>query len=356
MKHKNRVDKDGWIYIHIEGNPKERGIQYGRVIKNELKEIFEMLDYVLYQDTGYKWNYFVDLSDQYLHEIIKEKYSEFYEEMQGVAEGSGYSIKEIVAWNNYITLVEYLYPSLSGNNERKSEGGSSDRCSAFVAVGDYTEDNKIVMAHNNFSNFVDGQYANVVVDINPTNGNRILMQGFPGWIWSGTDFFITSAGIMGTETTIGGFYAYEQNIPICCRIREAMQYGKTLDDYVDILLKGNSGDYANSWLFGNIKTNEIMMLELGLKYHNVKKTNNGCYIGFNATYDPRIRNLECNNTGFDDIRRHQGARRVRLSQLMDENKGKINIEIAKKIISDHYDVYEEKEQFVLIMIWIKENI
>jgi hypothetical protein len=122
-----------------------------------------------------------------------------------------------------------------------------------------------------------------------------------------------------------------------------MQYGNNLDDYVEILLNENSGDYANSWLFGDTNTNEILRLELGLKYHNVERTKNGFFIGFNAPYDERIRNLEVENSGFYDVRRHQGARQVRLDDLMDEYKGKINIDIAKKIISDHYDVYLLKE-------------
>ena len=223
------------------------------------------------------------------------------------------------------------------------EGGSADKCSAFMANGDWTADGKIVVAHNNFSNFVDGQLARIVLDLKPEKGNRMLIQGFAGWIWSGTDFFVTSKGIIGTETTIGGFIAYENNIPISCRIRNAMQYGNTLDDYVKMLLDGNSGDYANSWLFGDTNTNEIMRLELGLRFHNVERTKNGYFIGFNAPYDPRIRNLECVNSGFDDIRRHQGARRVRLDDLMDQWKGQINIEVAKQILSDHYDVYLNKE-------------
>jgi hypothetical protein len=169
------------------------------------------------------------------------------------------------------------------------------------------------------------------------------MQTSPCWIWSGTDFFITSKGIIGTETTIGGFKVYENNYPIGYRIRKAMQYGNSMDDYVRILLDGNSGDYANSWLFGDINTNEIMRLELGLQFHNVERTKNGYFIGFNAAYVPRIRLKECNNNGFYDIRRHQGARRVRLTELMNEHKGKINIEIAQKIISDHYDVYLQKD-------------
>ena len=48
------------------------------------------------------------------------------------------------------------------------------------------------------------------------------------------------------------------------------------------------------------------------------------------------------NSGYDDIRRHQGARRVRLTELMQEYKGKLDLVLAKKIISDHYDVYLNK--------------
>jgi len=169
------------------------------------------------------------------------------------------------------------------------------------------------------------------------------MQTCPCWIWSGSDFFVTSKGIIGTETTIGGFIPYEKRYPIGYRIRKAMQYGNSLDDYCDILLKENSGDYANSWLFGDIHTNEIMRLELGLKYHNIERTKNGVFIGFNAPYDNRIRNLEVQNSGMYDVRRHQGARKVRLGDLMDEYKGKLNVEVAQKIIADHYDVYLEKE-------------
>jgi hypothetical protein len=169
------------------------------------------------------------------------------------------------------------------------------------------------------------------------------MQTSACWIWSGTDFFVTAKGIIGTETTIGGFFPYEKKFPIGYRIREAMQYGNTLDEYCEILLRENSGDYANSWLFGDTNTNEILRIELGLKYHNIERTKNGFFIGFNSTYDERIRNLEVIDSGFYDVRRHQGARMVRLGELMDEHKGKLNIALAKEIIADHYDVYLLKD-------------
>ena len=344
-------EMNGWLYVSIKGEPYERGYAYGLLVADHMKEIFKMVKFTTYEDNGKPWNFFVDLSTKMLKPTIEEHFPEFYEEMRGFADGctkggTKTTLDEIIAWNNSMSLTGYIFPNLgdgSAGSKRPGEGGAPDRCSAFMAVGDYTADGKIVVAHNDFANFVDGQYGRVIIDIHPTNGCRFIMQGTIGWMWSGSDFYVSGHGIMGTETTIGGFLPYENKFPISCRMRKAIQYGKTLDDYEKILLEGNSGDYASSWLFGDIKTNEIMRIELGLKYHNTEKTKNGYFIGFNATYDPRIRNLECANSGFDDIRRHQGSRRVRLADLMEEHKGKINIEIAQQIISDHYDVYLNKE-------------
>jgi hypothetical protein len=290
------------------------------------------------------WKYFVTKCKELFTPIIKKNFPEFYEEMVGFANGCqiqkvDFTLDDVITWNNFITITEYWFPHI-----KPSKYKNKDRCSAFMAVGgNWTNDGKIVMAHNTFSEFLDGQLCNYVLDIQPEQGNRILMTTFPGWIWSGTDFFVTSSGIMGTETTIGNFKKYRHEFPISCRIRKAMQYATTLDEYTNILLEGNSGDYANAWLIGNIKTNEIMRLELGLNYHHVEKTKNGYFIGFNGVYDTRIRLKECDgNTGFDDIQSGRGARRKRLDDLMNIYKGKLNISNAKNIISDHYDSFLEK--------------
>ena len=338
--------KNGWTYISIKGKPKERGYAYGYLCANDFKEIQTTLKFLMMEAYGMDWDYFIKEISNDFNEMTEKEFPELYEEMEGIAEGCNANgckttIDEIIAWNFYCS-IPYWYSSISDNRVGK-EGGAPDKCSAFMAVGDWTEDGKIVCAHNSFTDYIDGQFSNVVLDLQPAEGHRFIMQTSPCWIWSGTDFFVTAKGIIGTETTIGGFIPYEKKFPIGYRIRKAMQYGNTMDEYCDILLHENSGDYANSWLFGDTNTNEILRIELGLKYHNIERTKNGFFIGFNSVYDERIRNLEVQNSGFYDVRRHQGARLVRLGDLMDEHKGKINIDIAKKIISDHYDVYLLKD-------------
>jgi hypothetical protein len=336
---------NGWHYITIYGSPSERGYAYGYFCAKEFCDIQKMLEYYIPETYGYSWDYFINWICETFQEMTKKRFPEIYQEMQGIvkgclANGCNTSIEEIIAWNFYLSLSYWF--SFKSDSHVGKEGGAKDHCSAFIAVGDWTATGEIVVGHNSFTDYIDGQYSNVVLHIIPDKGHQIIMQTSPCWIWSGTDFFITSAGIIGTETTIGGFQPYEERVPIGYRIRQAMQYANTLDDYVNMLIYENSGDYANSWLFGDIYTNEIMCLELGLKYHSISRTKNGYFIGFNATYDPRIRNLEVVNSGFYDIRRHQGARRVRLTELLIKNKGSLNCDIAKRILADHYDVYLKK--------------
>jgi hypothetical protein len=354
----------GWMYIHIEGAPYDRGYVYGQKCAKAFQTIQHMLSFYMIDTYGFAWSTIYPLLARDFLPVLQNDYSELHQEMQGITDGVNANstkpittLEEILAWNLYCSLPYWissseLYASLSspepGEIKHRREGGGGgggrDRCSAFMAVGsDWTEDGRIVCGHNSFSDFIDGQYSNVILSITPHNGHRMLMQTSPCWIWSGTDFFVTSAGIVGTETTFGGFFPYQKKHPICFRIRRAMQYATTLDEYATTLIQNNSGDYANAWMLGHVRDNEIMRLELGLQFHQIDRTHNGYFIGFNAPYNACIRNLEVQNSGFDDIRRHQGARHVRLEQLMQMHAKKINTHIAQVILADHYDVYLQKK-------------
>jgi hypothetical protein len=156
-----------------------------------------------------------------------------------------------------------------------------------------------------------------------------------------------------TETTIGGFNKYAPDgIPEFDRIRRAVQYFTSIDgdentSFVKIMRSGESGDYANCWLLADYRDNSIWEFEEGLKYYNVThKTADDpepYFFGCNYPKFPPIKHLECSNDGGDDIRRHQGARRVRLPRLLEKYRGEINLKIGQEIIADHYDVYNECE-------------
>ena len=339
-----RFDRNGWIYIHIEGDPHERGYQHGYLVAPELQEILRSLKYLTYWNSGMQWEFFVEAGEKLFVDRVDQ---EFLDEIKGIADGAkdaGVDVtwQEILTWNGYEELTDYWWPNVQEG--RLDQNINKEHCSAFIATGSATEGGKILMAHNSWNAFEEGQFANLILDIKPARGHRMFMQAAPGYIDSFSDFFVTDAGLMGTETTIMGFSQYDPNEePEFSRIRKAMQYANSLDEIVDLMKKRNNGGYANSWLLADANTGEIMRLELGLKYYNVERTKDGYYVGFNAPTDPRIRNLECSSTGYTDIRWASGARRVRLTQLMTEHHGKIDAEVAKRILADHYDVYLEKE-------------
>lgn len=340
----SRFEKNGWIYLEIKGKPYERGFQHGSLVAAELREIMRTLKHVTLIETGQDWNYFVKAAEEIFVPYLDK---EILDEIKGIAaganaEGIKVSWQEILAWNGYEELTGYWWPNEKAG---KYPPGKKEHCSAFVATGSYTKDGKIVMAHNSWCGFEIGQHFNVILDLEPEKGNRMFMQSAPGYLGSFTDFFVTSAGIMGTETTIAGFGQYDpKEEPEFYRVRKAMQYANNLDEFVNIMKKKNNGGYANAWLLADTNTGEIMRFELGLKYMSVTKTTEGYFIGFNGPYDPKIRNLECGETYFYDIRTSVGSRHVRLKELMEMLRGKIDVKAAQEVLADNYDVYLDKKK------------
>src|SRR5208283_5333436 len=246
--------------------------------------------------------------------LQKDKiYPELLEEMEGLA--AGYSdqgvpttLDDIIGWNAWMEMTGYWWPWAQKNPQQGSPSNSGGRnakshCSAFIATGSATTDGKIVIGHQSFTEFWNGQYFNLILDITPDEGYRMVMQTSPGWNASMTDFWVNSAGLIAVETTIVGFQDYNPTkLPEYVRARKASQYAANIEQWVELINAGNNGGYANMWLLGDINTNEIANYEQGLLFQNFKKKSDGWYFGDNAPNDPRIRNLECTDVGYDDIR------------------------------------------------------
>jgi hypothetical protein len=385
-------DDDGWLRVTIRGAPYDRGVSHGKQIiaadPTMLARIFSAFDFIYRQSYGRDIEFFYGLCDDFYKGIIKRRFPKIFREMEGIAAGAGLDVRQVILINVYMS-IPYFYThmlryidtpkyrkkyadvirdehaiaadpaALSARAARLDE--FKDRCSLIMAVGEgWTKDGGIVCGHSSFSNFLDAQFCNVILRIEPEAGDgcAMVMQSMPCGVFSMTDFFVTGAGIVGSETTIHGFNAFRLRDPICCRIRECMQYGKTLEDYAEILQKRNSGDYACSWMFGDVGSAHgggkprIMRVELGLNYVNVETTSDGVFIGFNSVYDERIRKIECSRVlsskaaigndpadedGFHDVTSSIGNRRVQLDKLAEKYRGRIDTTIAKRILSDHFD-------------------
>ena len=338
--HASRRDSAGWICIHLEGKPSEIGYQHGFLLSSEIDEAIRMEKMIMKKKTGRDWNFFRDASKNMFWSKIDLEYRQ---EMQGIADGlrakgKKYDIYDIIALNGSIELGSYYVPWL---DEKIKPGSSNNKapgnCSAFAATGTYTSDGKIVIGHNNWSDYLHGERWNVIADIVPTKGNRIFMDIYPGFIHSGDDFAMNTGGILITETTITQFKGFDvQGIPEFVRARKAEQYANSIDDFVRIMTVGDNGGYANDWLVGDIKTNEIARLELGLKNHRVWRTKDGIYVGSNYASDEKLIREE---TTFNpnDSTNSPNSRKRRWEELTDLYKGKIDASNGKLMEGDTYD-------------------
>jgi len=344
-----RPENNGWTFVHLQGTPREIGFQNGYLLAPEIEDTLKVVILEAEHDNKKEWQFFRDAAQNMMWPHIEQEYRE---ELQGIADGiSAHGLKDgaridlwdVVALNGAEEWSYYVkeYDRTHGIRSTASKA-VPEHCSAFVATGSYTKDGQIVIAHNNWTGYLDGERWTIIYDIVPAKGKRMLMDGLPGMIHSADDFVTNSAGIVITETTIGHFSGYDPNaIPEFVRARKAAQYSESIDDFARIMKEGNNGGYANTWLVGDNQRNEIGELELGLKNVTLKRKKDGYFVGSNF---PINENLIREETDFDphDMSASANARHLRWEQLMAENKGKIDLAAAQRFLADHYDTFEKK--------------
>jgi hypothetical protein len=330
-------ERNGWIQVRLEGSPAEIGFQHGYLLAAEIQDNFKDISTETVHDERRDWALFRKTAQEVFWPRIEPEYRE---EMNGMvdglqARGVALDIWDIVAMNAWLELPYY-----DKWLDKSRPHATADRCSAFVATGKYTRDGRVVMGHNNWTSYSSGERWNILFDIRPWNGSRILMDGAPGLIHSADDFGMNGTGILITETTISGFSGFDpQGIPEFVRARKAMQYATTIDEFAAIMKTGNNGGYANNWLVADRKNNEIASLELGLKNVVLQRTRDGYFVGANFPSDPKLIREE---TDFDpaDKSRSENARHARWLTLMEQNKGKIDVAAGQRFLADHFDTFE----------------
>src|SRR5664279_922018 len=79
----NRHEKNGWIYLHIEGSPEERGFQHGYLLAKEIKDALFETSTVWHYQTALDWQWMIRKSDKmFTHSIDAEN----LQEIDGIVE------------------------------------------------------------------------------------------------------------------------------------------------------------------------------------------------------------------------------------------------------------------------------
>lgn len=373
-----RYNIQGWVYLHIEGDAYDRGYQYGYLLADEILDNINRWNDVF--PPSFSW------AIQRLNamRLFWNKYPEEYkQEIHGIADGmndKGVKIdgedvtyKDILALNEIFELrsrtrfppspLRDLFYGVPSRDAPDSPLTShTGHCSAFLATGDATVDGNIVATQatwgdkigwGSWNHYLAERY-NLILDIKPTNGHRVIMTTAPGYIWSMEDYYQNDAGMILMETTICGF-VWRWNrfgTPVSIRLRSAIQYCDSIDGIIDCILNKNNGLYSCDWMIGDTKTGEIASLELGLRNHALTRTKNGFLWSCNNAKDPEVIR-EVNSifgfgiigTGFYqktndkffvyDAEFIPSDRDLKFQELKEKYYGEIDIDVAKHIMSTY---------------------
>ena len=161
-----RYPQSGWIVLHIEGSPYDRGYQHGRLLAPEIADYVRTLAVKRSPKApAAAW----DSARTLVNALFLRRYDkEYLEEMKGTADGAAASgatfegrlidLLDIVAINSEIEadyLDHALHSTAEGLEGRtfrdpaapRPRAEAPDHCSAFAAVGPATADGQVVFGH-----------------------------------------------------------------------------------------------------------------------------------------------------------------------------------------------------------------
>jgi hypothetical protein len=311
-----RYPQAGWIVVHIEGEPYERGFQHGKLLAPEIAgyvRCLAALSSPKAPEDGWK------LVRRTVNALFLRRFDkEYLEEMKGIADGATAAgarfdnrpidLVDIAGLNllpELDTLASALEATPTGlegirfpkSQPRAMPPAQQMHCSAFAATGPATADGKVVIGHITMYGLYPSLFFNVWLDVKPAKGRRVLMQTYPGGIQSGLDYYMNDAGLVVCETTIQQTHFAAEGQTIASRIRQALQYSENIDQAVTILKKANNGLYTNEWLLADTKTNEIAMFELGTGKSRLRRSSKGEWFGGTEGFY-----WGCNNTKDLEVR------------------------------------------------------
>jgi hypothetical protein len=348
-----RYGQSGWIVVHIEGEPYDRGYQHGKLLAAEIVDNIRSIATMRSpKGPAEAWR---DLRTLVNALFLRRYDAEYLHEMKGIADGAAAAggkfderavdLLDIAVVNSMIEIdfldagLAATATGLEGIRFRDPPDGQvdpqgDDHCSAFAATGPATADGQIVFGHITMFHLYAVRHFNVWLDIQPKAGHRLVFQTYPGGIMSGLDYYMNDAGLLCCETTIAQTSFHAEGLPLASRIRRVAQYADSIDKAVDILLASNNGLYTNEWLLGDTKTSEVASFELGTKKHKLWRSSKhefpggteGFYWGCNNTKDLEVRLETVPSVAAKPANMvfHPHDRDVVWQQLFERRRGKID--------------------------------
>ncbi|MBQ4093367.1 MAG: hypothetical protein IJO94_05765 [Firmicutes bacterium] len=323
--------------VTITGSDYERGVQIGEKIgysiminfKNQVRHYKQAMDYDFYE-----W---VEKCKNYIPYV--EKYTPHtYYELRGMADGAKIPFEYVLALTTAYELA------VAG-------GGVADKCTGFFAAGDYTLGEGVYCGQTNDEDFSEWiPFLDVVLRHENPDGISSMVYTHPG-----------IASYMGmNDRGIGVLWQYIDNgeramgVPTNCILREMLFFDKLAD--IVQYLKDIPHTIPNHYLISS-KVDGVASVECFPTGVYLRESMDHIGHGNNVVTPEKMDGCDKKNPllyrdplSIDDMIKeaYEGAlegtpgvlewsylRYDRIYELLEENKGNIDAEVAKGFLADH---------------------
>jgi len=205
---------DSFKVLHLKGSYFEMGIQYGQQLKEEIAFAIENC---VHMWGIKKQNWRKETIYEFALKASQRAPSRIKKELEGMALGSGISIRDILAWNYIDDYWEVC------------------QCSAFAAKGGLTFDGKMIVGRNNdYEDDLSNEIALTIVR-EPSSGNATLCNTWAGTI--GTYEGINDKGLVVTTQFSQTFDRNEAGLSVKHKNLLLLEKCSSVEQVIDILLK-----------------------------------------------------------------------------------------------------------------------
>jgi len=225
--------RNGQRLLYLEGTPYEIGYQHGRLLSSSVKRLTERIVYGvgLYYSLD-KGQWFLDEARKLVERQRPFIAPEYFEEMRGLADGSGVPLEIIQAANIFPEFFHCSGVAVFGRATKNGELLHARVLDYMTEVG--LQDEAVVMAvnRNGALRFVNVGYAGFIGSVTGMNEEKIAigeMGGRGEGLWDGTPMSLLLRGALEHATTLEEAVSYMRDRARTCEYYYVVSDGKIPD-------------------------------------------------------------------------------------------------------------------------------
>ncbi len=229
---------NGLPHVRVEGTSRDLGLQHGRMARDRIEDNVDLYFYRFREEWNLQREEVLRRAGLYA-EVIEDADTDYYEAMEGIAEGSSVPFMDIVAINVRYELVYSEYSKLG------QEQGLPSGCTAVGLLPGRTENGHVLMAQN--WDWIPG-IQGIVQEYEPSMGPRVLAFTEAGIVGGKIGLNSRGLGLM-----INGLVSDQDNwetlgVPFHVRCWRALQRD-TLEDAAG-MLRDSLGSCSANFILG----------------------------------------------------------------------------------------------------------